>query len=57
MIANAKSDLLLCFGISLCTRQIGTKVHEFARGAKIIRIDIDPYKSSKEISMRMVRMR
>lgn len=32
MIANAKSDLLVCFGISLCTRQIGTKVHEFARG-------------------------
>ena len=31
MIANAKSDLLLCFGISLCTRQIGTKVHEFAK--------------------------
>ena len=40
MIANAKSDLLLCFGISLCTRQIGTKVHEFAKGAKIIRVDI-----------------
>lgn len=41
MIANAKSDLLLCFGISLCTRQIGVKVHEFAKNAEIIRIDID----------------
>jgi len=41
MIANAKSDLLLCFGISLCTRQTGVKIHEFARNAKIIRMDID----------------
>ena len=36
-------------GISLCTRQIGTKVHEFARGAKIIRIDIDPYNLQRDI--------
>ena len=43
MIANAKSDLLICLGISLCTRQIGTKVHEFAKNAKIIRADIDGY--------------
>ena len=49
MIANAKSDLLLCFGISLCTRQIGTKVHEFAKGAEIIRVDIDPYNLQREI--------
>ncbi len=41
MIAGAKSDLLLCFGISLCTRQIGTKMKEFAREAALIRIDID----------------
>ena len=49
MIANAKSDLLMCFGISLCTRQIGTKVHEFARGAQIVRVDIDPYNLQREI--------
>ncbi len=49
MIANAKSDLLLCFGISLCTRQIGTKVHEFAKGAKIIRVDIDSYNLKRDI--------
>lgn len=49
MIANAKSDLLVCFGISLCTRQIGTKVHEFARGAQIVRVDIDPYNLQREI--------
>ena len=49
MIANVKSDLLICFGISLCTRQIGTKVHEFAKGAKIIRADIDRYNLQRNI--------
>ena len=49
MIANAKSDLLLCFGISLCTRQIGTKVNEFAKGAKIIRVDLHPYNLQRNI--------
>lgn len=49
MIANAKSDLLICFGISLCTRQIGTKVHEFAKNAKIIRVDIDEYNLQRNI--------
>ena len=49
MIANAKSDLLLCFGISLCTRQIGTKVYEFAKNAKIIRVDIDQYNLQRNI--------
>ena len=49
MIANAKSDLLICFGISLCTRQIGTKVHEFAKNAKIIRVDIDGYNLQRNV--------
>ena len=49
MIASAKSDLLLCFGISLCTRQIGTKIHEFAPRARLIRIDIDPYNLQRRI--------
>ena len=49
MIANAKSDLLLCFGISLCTRQIGTKVNEFAKNAEIIRVDIDPHNLMRKI--------
>lgn len=49
MIANAKSDLLICLGISLCTRQIGTKVHEFAKSAKIIRADIDSYNLQRNI--------
>ena len=49
MIANAKSDLILCFGISMCTRQIGTKVHEFAKNARIIRVDIDSYNLKRDI--------
>ena len=49
MIANAKADLLICLGISLCTRQIGTKVHEFAKNAKLIRVDIDPYNLERNI--------
>lgn len=49
MIANIKSDLLLCFGISLCTRQIGTKVHEFAKDAEIIRVDLDSFNLQRDI--------
>ena len=49
MIAGAKSDLILAFGISLCTRQIGTKVHEFAKKARIIRIDLDPANLQRQI--------
>lgn len=49
MVANAKSDLLLCFGISLCTRQIGVKVHEFAKNAELVRIDIDPCNLRRDI--------
>ena len=55
MIANAKSDLLIGFGISFGTRQIGTKVHEFARGAEIIRVDIDPYNLQRDIHENGVR--
>lgn len=49
MIANVKSDLLLCFGISLCTRQTGVKVHEFAVNARLIRVDVDRYNQQRDI--------
>ena len=49
MIASAKSDLLICMGISMCTRQIGTKVHDFAQGARLIRVDIDPFNLQRVI--------
>lgn len=41
MIASAKADCILCLGISLCTKQIGVKVSQFAKNAKLIRVDID----------------
>ena len=43
MIASAKCDLIISLGMSLCTRETGTKVAEFAKGAKILRVDIDPF--------------
>ena len=43
MIVSAKADLIVSFGMSLCTRETGTKVAAFATGAKILRVDIDPY--------------
>lgn len=42
MIAAKKSDLLICLGTSLVTRQTGVKFEEFAREAVLFRIDIDP---------------
>lgn len=39
MICNAKADAIIAIGISMCTRQIGTKIPNFAVGAKLIRID------------------
>lgn len=49
MIVNAKSDLLLCFGISLCPRQTGVNAAGFAQEAQIIRIDIDPINLKRRI--------
>ena len=49
MIAGAKSDLLLAFGISLCTRQVGTKTWEFAKEARLIRVDLDAANLSRSI--------
>ncbi len=41
MITDGKSDLIIAAGISLCTRQTGTNVKQFAPGAKLIRFDVD----------------
>ena len=49
LLAGKKSDLLICLGISLCTRQIGTKVHEFAKDAAVIRVDIDAANLQRQI--------
>lgn len=42
MIAAKKTDLLICLGTSLVTRQTGVKSEDFARDAVVFRIDIDP---------------
>jgi len=45
----ANSDLVLALGTRLDTRQTGTKPETFARGAKIVRVDIDLYELNNEI--------
>lgn len=40
-LALANSDLIISLGSRLDTRQTGTKIEDFARAAKIIRVDID----------------
>ncbi len=46
-VANA--DLLLVLGSRLDTRQTGTRPETFARGAKIIHVDIDSYELNNKI--------
>ncbi len=45
----ANSDLVLAVGTRLDTRQTGTKPETFARGAKIVHVDIDPYELNNKI--------
>lgn len=45
----ANSDLVLAFGTRLDTRQTGTKPETFARGAKIVHVDIDPYELNNKL--------
>lgn len=46
-IANA--DLVLVLGARLDTRQTGTRPETFARGAKIVHVDIDPCELNKSV--------
>lgn len=49
MIVAAKADQIIAVGCSLCTRQTGTKVEAFAKGAKVLRFDIDPSELKRKI--------
>lgn len=49
MIVAAKADQIIAVGCSLCTRQTGTKVNEFAPNAKVLRFDIDPNELKRKI--------
>ena len=48
-LAIANADFVLALGTRLDTRQTGTKPETFARGAKIVHVDIDPYELNNKI--------
>ena len=48
-LAIANSDLVLALGVRLDTRQTGTRPETFARGAKIVHVDIDPFELNNKI--------
>jgi acetolactate synthase-1/2/3 large subunit len=48
-LAIANSDLILALGTRLDTRQTGTKPETFARVAKIVHVDIDPYELNNKV--------
>lgn len=45
----ANSDLVLALGTRLDTRQTGTRPETFARGAKIVHVDIDPTELNNKV--------
>ena len=49
LIVAAKADQIITVGCSLCTRQTGTKVEEFAPHAKVLRFDIDPNELKRKV--------
>lgn len=49
MIVSGKSDLIIAIGCSLCTRQTGTNVQNFAVDADVIRFDIDSAELKRKI--------
>ena len=48
-LSIANSDLVIALGTRLDTRQTGTRPETFARGAKIIHVDIDPFELDNKI--------
>ena len=48
-LVAANSDLVLALGTRLDTRQTGTRPETFARGAKIVHVDIDPHELSSKV--------
>lgn len=49
MIVHKKADLIISLGCSLCKRQTGMKTENFARNARIIRVDIDQHELDRKI--------
>ena len=50
-LAIANSDLVLALGTRLDTRQTGTKPETFARAAKVVHVDIDPFELNNKINV------
>ncbi len=48
-LAIANSDLVLALGTRLDTRQTGTRPETFARCAKIVHVDIDPFELNNKV--------
>lgn len=48
-LAVANSDFILALGTRLDTRQTGTNLKSFARGARLVRVDIDPNELAKKV--------
>jgi acetolactate synthase-1/2/3 large subunit len=48
-LAVANADLVVVLGARLDTRQTGTRPETFARGAKIVHVDIDPTELNKSV--------
>ncbi|RQW80488.1 MAG: thiamine pyrophosphate-binding protein, partial [Methanothrix sp.] len=48
-LAIANSDLVIALGTRLDTRQTGTRPETFARGARIIHVDIDPFELDNKV--------
>lgn len=50
-LAIANSDLIIAMGTRLDTRQTGTRPETFARGAKVVHVDIDPFELDNKIKV------
>jgi acetolactate synthase-1/2/3 large subunit len=50
LLSGLKADLLICLGISICPRHTGANIAEFAKNARLIRVDIDQYQLKRKIS-------
>ncbi len=48
-LAIANCDLLIALGTRLDTRQTGTRPDTFARGARIVHVDIDPFELGSKV--------
>ncbi|MDR3225334.1 MAG: thiamine pyrophosphate-binding protein [Clostridiales Family XIII bacterium] len=56
MIVGMKADCIIAIGCSLCRRQTGQDTEGFARGAEIIRIDVDEVELLRSVHADEIRI-